>query len=300
MSESVKDDILGILFEEDGDGLPAEDAVSKAFDAVCSKLGIADFGKLIPLSPKAAEKKLNEDDGDDAGISNEDLDKISDVFKSELINIAKAEAKITVKPIAKVAASAEVQSWLAERGLDSSDAKSKLGEFPYAAAFILKKPADIDGSGKLKRGSLGFNSYTKQNIKAALDKAAAGMETDADAISFEQKSNGKLLYYKTKIPAECVVYVIGFKPPEEAASDGNSEKASAYVLPVSAPSAKSADSSDSTAADEDSEDASDDTAGDSDGASIADGADSPKKNTRDVYIIPMPGLKGDGSKDEND
>lgn len=307
MSESVKDDILGILFEGDGDGLPDEASVKKAFDAVCSELGISDFGGLIALSPKAAKKKLNETDDDEHGISQEGLGKISDVFKGELINIAKAEAKITVKPIAKVAASPDVQSWLAERGLDSSEAKSKLAEFPYAAAFILKKPADVDGSGKLKRGSLGYSSYTKQNIKAAIDKAASGMEVDADVISFEQKSNGKLLYYKTKIPAECVVYVIGFKPPEESAADeeagsgDDSKKASAYVLPVSAPDTKPGSDSGDADTDEDSGDSEEDSTSDDFGAESSFGGDSSqRKNTRDVYIIPMPGLKGDGSKDKED
>lgn len=270
MSESVKNDILGMLFEDDRFGLlPDEVDVKNAFDSVCSELGISDFGDLIALSLKAVENTLNEADGGKSSISQDDIDKISNSFKNELVNIANADVKITIKPIAKVATSADIQSWLAERGLDSSEAKSKLSEFPYAAAFILKKPADIDGSGKLKLGSLGYGSYTKQNIKAAFDTAAAGMDVDAEVISFEQKSNGKLLYYKTKIPAECVVYVIGFKPLEESpvdeepGSENDSKKASAYVLPVNMSDVKLDDKSDGDSSDS-SDDKSDEDSDDSD------------------------------------
>lgn len=320
MQESVKQSIMSILFEADdsSSNFPTLEEVQKAFKLVCKKAGIDNYGDVIPLyfdndaeekqtepeeknnsaeeetsgepEEKSDDKEsLNEAEDEDS-IDDDDLKNITSAFRNKLVDIGKEASKLSIKPLAKVGSSSTVQEWLDKYGLATGDVKKKLEEFPYAAVHVLKIPVDLDGSGKLKKGSLGFKAYTDENVKSALE-STVGISIEEPVLSFEQKANSNLLYHGTKVPANCKVRMMFFNQPETAAGEDpdtptppdpappkpgktGEKPAEAYVLPIGGdpiePPAPTPD---------------DDTGGDS---GLGDGS-----NTKyeDLYIIPMPGLK---------
>ena len=229
---------------------------------------------LLEEEPSEGEgSKENEENA----MSDEDIKNISSAFKNKLIDIAKDTTTLAIKPFAIFGKSEDVLAWLEERGIASSDVKAKLGEFPYAAAHVLKLPkkfndaGEIDEkNGKLGKASAGYKVYTSDNVKSALE-SVVDEKIDEPVIEYEATSNGKLKYNKTKIPATCKVRVLLLDDAEQGGEQPN-------------PTSPNSNSDDSKPDDSESN-----TPEGSSGSSGGEGGSKTKRD--DVYIIPLPGLK---------
>ena len=287
MKESVKTSIMSMLFEDGPVSLPSPSDVESAFDLVCKKAEISSRGDVISIwyerletTGKSGKPKseLSEADAssDDDQKTRDKLENITSAFRNRLVDIGKSSTKLSIKPIAKVGSSSTVLAWLDKYGLATDKAKEKLDKSKYAAVHVLKIPAKFDDSGKLKKGSLGYSSYTKDNVLQALN-SSLGTKIDEPVFEFESTANSNLKYNETKIPAKCKVRMMFFDslPSGGEGTDPNPSKADypdAYILPIGGkplPPPK------------DIEKDIDDYLGD----------DGDQTKYDDLYIIPMPGLK---------
>lgn len=229
---------------------------------------------LLEEEPSEGEgSKENEENA----MSDEDIKNISSAFKNKLVDIAKDTTTLAIKPFATFGKSEDVLAWLEERGIASSDVKAKLGEFPYAAAHVLKLPKKFNDAGEIdeKNGTLGkasagYKVYTSDNVKSALE-SVVDEKIDEPVIEYEATSNGKLKYNKTKIPATCKVRVLLLDDAEQGGEEPN-------------PTSPNSNSDDSKP-----DDSKSNTPEGNSGGSGGEGGSKTKRD--DVYIIPLPGLK---------
>lgn len=154
-----------------------------------------------PSEGEGKDKKDNEE-----LMSDEDIENISNAFTGKLVKIAKEKDKKAVNPFAKFGKSADILAWLEERGLATSDVKSKLEQFPYAGVNFVRLP--YEENGKPKGGTPGYNAYTSDNVKSSLESTISGKVTEP-VIEYEAtSSNGVLKYNNTKIPSKCKIWVL--------------------------------------------------------------------------------------------
>ena len=247
---------------------------------------------LLEEEPSEGEgSKENEENA----MSDEDIKNISSAFKNKLVDIAKDTTTLAIKPFATFGKSEDVLAWLEERGIASSDVKAKLGEFPYAAAHVLKLPkkfndaGEIDEkNGKLGKASAGYKVYTSDNVKSALE-SVVNEKIDEPVIEYEATSNGKLKYNKTKIPATCKVRVLLLDAAEQGGEEDKStegEKKEKDNKPEEDNKDEKPEESGGEEGGEESNPTSQDTP---EGGSGGEGGSKTKRD--DVYIIPLPGLK---------
>lgn len=230
---------------------------------------------LLEEEPSEGEGSKENEEKEENALSDEDIKNISSAFKNKLVDIAKDTTTLAIKPFATFGKSKDVLAWLEERGIASSDVKAKLGEFPYAAAHVLKLPkkfndvGEIDEkNGTLGKASAGYKVYTSDNVKSALE-SVVDEKIDEPVIEYEATSNGKLKYNKTKIPATCKVRVLLLDAAEQGGEEPN-------------PTSPNSNSDDSKPNDY----KSDTPEG---GSGSGEGGSKTKRD--DVYIIPLPGLK---------
>lgn len=206
---------------------------------------------LLEEEPSEGEGK-DEKDNEEL-MSDEDIENISNAFAGKLVKIAKEKDPKAVNPFAKFGKSTDILAWLEERGLATSDVKSKLEEFPYAGVNFVRLPYEENGKG----GTPGYNAYTSDNVKSSLESAISGKVTEP-IIEYEAtSSNGVLKYNNTKIPSKCKIWVLLLDMTEQGG--------------------------------EWSKDASKGGSGGS--GSSGGGEGSSNEDHYDVYIIPLPGLK---------
>ena len=199
---------------------------------------------LLEEEPSEGEGK-DEKDNEEL-MSDEDIENISNAFTGKLVKIAKEKDPKAVNPFAKFGKSADILAWLEERGLATSDVKSKLEQFPYAGVNFVRLP--YEENGKLKGGTPGHNAYTSDNVKSSLESAISGKVTEP-VIEYEAtSSNGVLKYNNTKIPSKCKIWVLlfdmteqggeGSKDASKGGSGGNGEGDSktkrddVYIIPL--------------------------------------------------------------------
>ena len=253
---------------------------------------------LLEEEPSEGEgSKENEENA----MSDEDIKNISSAFKNKLVDIAKDTTTLAIKPFAIFGKSEDVLAWLEERGIASSDVKAKLGEFPYAAAHVLKLPkkfndaGEIDEkNGKLGKASAGYKVYTSDNVKSALE-SVVNEKIDEPVIEYEATSNGKLKYNKTKIPATCKVRVLLLDAAEQGGEEDKSaegEKKEEDKKPEEDNKDEKPEEKDGEEGGEESNPTSPDATEGGSGSSSGSGGEGGSKTKRDdVYIIPLPGLK---------
>ena len=252
---------------------------------------------LLEEEPSEGEGSKENEEKEENALSDEDIKNISSAFKNKLVDIAKDTTTLAIKPFAIFGKSEDVLAWLEERGIASSDVKAKLGEFPYAAAHVLKLPkkfndaGEIDEkNGKLGKASAGYKVYTSDNVKSALE-SVVNEKIDEPVIEYEATSNGKLKYNKTKIPATCKVRVLLLDATEQGGEGEKSDKGEKKEdkKPEEDKKDGKPEEKDGEEGGEQSNPTSPDTP--EGGSSGSGGEDGSKTKRDDVYIIPLPGLK---------
>lgn len=241
--DSLKNDIMAILFEKDD------------------------------------ETNGNESSQEDA-FTEEDIQNITSAFRNKLVDIGKDTTTLSIKPIAKVGTSQDVIAWLDERGLSSSELKDKASNFKYMAAHVLKIPIKVDDTGKLGKGSLGFNAYTDENVLQAIE-SIINEKIDEPVLSYEATANNKIMYHGTKTPANCKIRAIFFNG--QAKEQDILDDSSKDEKPEEKTSTEQTPTKDNSLT----ETTEETPKTNSDGESTQNISSA----RTDLYVIPMPGLK---------
>lgn len=229
----LKRNLLKLLFEASGDKGTSTTTGAKelanALKKALEELDITDYAdRLIELEMESLSEpiQLNED-------TNVDFARVESAFKQNLIATSD---KLDPRPIAHVGLANDVRDWLGKYGLVDSSIENRFDDFKYAAAHVLKIATKMDGI--VRGGSMGFKKFNNTNVKEDLVNALDRKNVDVKIVSYKKTANSNLLYYKSDIPAKCLVRVMFFDiqeaestRQEKKSSSDLEQKKRAYVLP---------------------------------------------------------------------